>query len=465
MHRLLFGLVVTLLLVVTSLPAAAAPSTRLYLASNDGLYQYWTTDPGDGELGVTTARWRCGPGLATQRSCAGSSTSRFYTVFEPAALLDGPVQWTADNPVRFHFEMDVESAEPFTIHAAFLDGLQFATSAPAVQVSPGVWEGVITERGRWNPNARGSLIYLFVRGPQGSVPVDIDLALGGRSYIELPGAVPARAVPELTRTSPDAVQPLTYTTPARSFWFNDAQWEVTTFEGDLSAPRAFDVSLSRPAETVYAWVEAFEGPLVHHAARHGEVDVARFTDAPIISLKRNGAEIAAGPAQYNQRGRGSNALATTRVPAGTVTLDVKQYDNVPAQGQAYRAYVLAIYGDRTLQRMRWRYEPSIAEPFIPARAGLGTCVNPSEPVPTTAAVTTFSVDVDWDTVGMPNAQYTVGYEPSYCGERGIGDRVRFTTTGARVWTFAATPSRSATFAGYRDTVFEMDVRYSYAPRA
>lgn len=463
MHRLLLALTVAVLAVAAGLPAAAdAGGTRLYLTSNDGQYQYWTTDPADRDLGVATARYRC-PGPPGERVCSAGAGSRFYTVFEPAALIDGPVTWSAADPVRFHFELTVDTPEPYTVHAAFLDGLQFATSPAATEVSPGVWEGAITERGRWDPNKRGSLIYIFVRGPQQQVPINIDLKLAGHSWLELPDPVPARAVPELLRTSPDAAAPATYATPARTFWFNDDQWEVTTFDGSLSSPASFDITLPRTAETILAWVEAYDAPFTHHAARQGQVDAARLTDTPILRLKRNGAEIGAGYAQYNQRGRGNNALATTRVPAGTVTLEVSQYDGTPSQGQTYRAYVLALYGTRTLQRMRWSYEPAIAEPFIPARASAGTCVNPTEPVPTTAAVTTFDVDIDWDTAGLPTAGYTVGYEPSYCGERGIGDTVRFTVPGERVWLFTATPSRAATFVGYRDTVFTMDVRYSYAP--
>lgn len=471
-HRLLTAVLAGCLMLSGVAAASTVPAyDRLYLAGADGEVLHWTVDPSDPELTVARARWDCPDrGVPGRRGCSTSASSRFYASFVAASVLHEPVEWSADDAPRFHLDLDVESPYPFpyTVELAFQQGLSFTESQPAKEVAPGVWEGAFSGAGSWDPGS-GNRIYLFIRGERPRAEdLVVDLRLGGRSWIDLPVPVTGRSVPELIRRSPDTLAPKAYRTPARSFWFNDADWEVVSFSGDLTETRTFAHTLERPVAAVYGWIEANDAPFVHHAVRKREVDTRRLTDAAFVRLLRNDVEIAAGPAQNNQIGRGSNTLATVSLQPGDLALEVSQGRGTTTQDAPYQAYLLLLYGERTLQRMHWRFEPSIAEPFIPLRAVAGTCVNRSEPVATPQAVSTFLVDLDWDTVGVPTAKWTIahGYPnaiASSCGELSTGDRLRTTVPGERVWTFSPTPAPRSVFASYRDTVFEFDVRFSYAP--
>lgn len=468
----------TVIAVVLVAVAAAAPAgeaatarSRLYLMADDDHNQYWSVSADDPELGVTAARWVC-PNRAQQpsRRCASSTNWGWYTTFSPGSVLDEKVTWTPEDPVRFHLELDVgvpADAEPYSVHVGLQEGLTVTASAAATEVAPGVWEGELTERGSWS-SARGSHVYVMIGGVR-RIDTSIELGLGGRSWIDLPNPVPGRSVPDLLAASPTAPEPLRFSTPARTVWFNDANWEVVSFEGDLRSTQTYEIALERTAAIALGWVEVNDAPFVHHLVRERDADAARMTDTPLLRLLRNDAEVAVGAVQRNQHGRGSGSVAATSVQPGTLALEVSELGPTPSQGSAYTAHVLLVYGERTLSRMRWRYEPAITEPFIPARAaGGGTCINRSEPVPTTRAVTTFSLDLDWDSVGLPTARWTPAHDyPNgmsiSCGERGNGDGIRMTVPMERVWLFSATPASDATFVAYRDAVFEMDVAYAYAP--
>jgi hypothetical protein len=287
-------------------------------------------------------------------------------------------------------------------------------------------------------------------------------------------------VPDLLRQSPDAAAPLRYDSPARHFTFNDANYTIGgPYSGDLTQTKRFDLDIPRDAAIVYAWVEAHEAPFTYAVLRGESPDARKVNDTPLLTLLHDDDQIATSTAEANQqRGRGMNALATTSVPEGTLSLEVKARGRYPAELSAleqvsppshpYKAYILAVHGDRTLQSMRWRFETAITEPFIPAAGpGTTTCVNPSEPIPTTKEATTFSVELDWDTTSINTTRYTLswnlGSDFNVCGQLGNGDRVRLVNPGEKVWPFAPTPAKDTVMAGWRDTIFEMAVRYSYTP--
>jgi hypothetical protein len=76
------------------------------------------------------------------------------------------------------------------------------------------------------------------------------------------------------------------------------------------------------------------------------------------------------------------------------------------------------------------------------------------------------MDLDWDTEALGDPGFTIRFSlPTVgafgCGEMGTGDHMRITVPGQQVWAVGATPAPGNTFVSWRDTVFEMDVMFSY----
>lgn len=438
---------------------------RLYLTRSDAGFLHWSPVSDDPELSTPSVEAVC-PYVTTDdtQRCASAGTGN-QVVFTPAGILDQKVTWSSAAPLRVHLELDVTSAQTPTVVVGMQDGFTLSWSNPLTQVQPGVWEGTITAGSRsWDPG-RGNAIYLQFRDVDA---LSFELGLAGRSYVELAQPVPGRSVPDLLDASPTEAL-TTYETPARTLWFADDAWTVHRFEGDLSAPRTFAFDLPKDAATIYAWVEAADGPFVH-GVTNGDVEPARMTDTPIMFLRRNGVDIATSKYQYNQRGRSSNTLAVNGVTAAPLQLEVRQYDGSPSLGQDYVAYVAVIHGDRTLKRIRYDFEIAATEPFTPVRANgvVGTCINGSEAIPTTSAVSTFEVDLDWDSPTAPLQRWTLNHTyPNgvafNCSQAGAGDALRVTVPRTHIWDMSPTPAVNGHFASYRDTLFTFDITFDHFP--
>lgn len=452
----------------------AETSSRVSLLAADTGHLYYSVDAIDPEASVSTIRRHC-PGRVSgvpngSQPCLSSAipnpTDKNFThslFWMPGNVFDAPVTWSASQPFRFHLEIDVDTLAPYTIHLGIQKATELPESAAATEVAPGVFEGTLTAGSPLGKPGAVDLIFIRVRTP--APQIDLTMKAGGSSYVEPPQPVEARSVPELLAEHTYHPDPSSFSTPQRSFWFNDSQWEEASFQGDLTAARQFTMELPRRAEILVAWVEAFGTPFVQDVVRGGQPDPQKLITSPIIKLLRDGEQLEHG-GNNGATGRGEDALSVTGLAAGPVTLDVAPPQQGP-HSAPYTAHFLAVYGTRTLERMRWSFQVD-HEGNAPAYrvANSGLCPGGYEVVPTTRETTTFSMDLDWDTDAVGDPGFTIrfslpGVGAFPCGEMGIGDHMRLTIPGARVWAVGATPAPGNTFVSWHDTVFEMDVRYSY----
>ena len=468
--------VVTDAAVSSAAPQAIPTYQRAYFLTDDGKFSYWSFDPDEEGANVRTTVRSCGAAVDWS-PCYGGVTAegeRFWQFsFNPHSVLEGAVSWNAQNPLRFHLEMEVDIPVPYTVRVVAASLSQgFQVSDPATEVEPGIWEGTITTGSSLTSTApsRQFMIRIgYTVPPQGPVaPTTVRLATDGSSYVELPQPVPAWSLTDIRRE--DTVPtPHRFSTELRELTFNNADWEAFSFEGDLAQARQFSATLTRKAVGVMGFVEGFSEPVAYDAIRNGHAAPEQVTDAPITTLQLNGSEIAKGAnSQTENAGRGTDSVAARDVGPGVVTLTVGR-NNFAQTSFPYKAYIVAVYGERTLRSYRAEYTPrsSVQTPQAHAFGG-GACSHFSERVPVSSSARAMSVEIDVDTIN-PAANWTLSYgQPGLayypCGESGTGDSVTVTKqSGAMVFDSGVTLSKAGVNASNRDTVIDELVRIYYRP--
>lgn len=473
-HRALaLALAVVITLSVTGL-ASAAPAElhqRVYLLGADTGDLYWSVDPTDEELRKSPMGFTCGAETATGRQPTAPcftfndivTGETVYNLFaSPATLLDEHLLGAA--PTRFRFTLDVLSPLPYTVQAVVQEDTSTSVSAVATEVSPGVWEGELADLTPFD----GTVNLVGVRVRTFAPSVRLTLGTGGESWFELPQPVAARAVPALRDADTSKTAPSSYSGAHRTMRFNDGDWTASEFAGDLGQQRNFDLNLPRDAGIVVAWVETYDTPIVYDALRGRGEDPRKLDNAPGLTLLRGGAEVASG---WNNgfTGIGHDSLAAFDVAAGPLVLRVDRpsFDPDRSSNLPYELHIVAVHGPRTLAGMRWRFA-SQGDSSTPAFA---RCNHAQQPVPVTDNVTTFDVELDWDTEAVLDPRWTLSYflptlGDAPCGESNVGDRIRFTLPSEqRVWLLGPVPTHGGLHESNFDTVFEMDVTYTYAPPA
>jgi hypothetical protein len=470
----ILALSVALPVLLLSAPAGGAEiqsSNRIYLLSSDDDYLYWSVDRFDPELGVGSTTRTCGTNYLTpgNKPCliGRNVTDQTHThnlYFLPGSALDEKVTWSSDAPLQFHFDATVNTfGVPYSVQLVIQKTATLVVSEPATQTSSGVWEGKLTTGGPLNPN---ELTNFGVRVTTQSPVAVIDLKMGGRTYLELPQPVAAHSVPDMLREDDYAPQRSTYTSPSRSFEFNDANWEARTFTGDTSAPKTFDFTIGKKAESLLIWADLYESPFVQDVRRLRQPDLKKLQGIGML-LSRDGTVIeGTSSTGAGTAGQGTPSVTALDLPAGPLTLAVDPWQEGSDMNLPYTVHVLEIQGERTLRSMRWRFVqgPSSRSPAA------ATCPASTEGVPATSQVKSVALDLDWSTeaVGLP--RWTFRFDMPYggypCSEAGTGDEMRLTIAPAdRVWWVSATPSYGTQFVSVHDTTFEMTARFTYSPVA
>lgn len=472
MRRTVFLLAIGLLSpqLVTSSTALAVTASRINFLAADTGYLYWSPDASDPELTEPSVTRTCGipPTYSTPDAAPCltgiEATTGFFThtlFFTPAALLDEPLAWLPPDLPRFRIAVSSALAIPSTVHLVIQNGTAQLESSAAVEVSPGVFEGVMPES---TPLDRTKTLQFGVRVRTRASRFGFTVTTGGASFIDFAAPVAMRSVPELLAAVPAASGSLE--TPQRRFDLNDGEHSLHRFPGDLVTTRRFSIQLETPTPVVYAWVESFVDPFIADTVRSGEPDVRRLRDTPVISLFHNGERITGGANSAGIKGRGMDTVAAVGLGSGLLTLEVGP--STSSVGGSYVAYILTA-GERTISRIRWQASPVDNEPYVTNRMpGLAICPAAGEVIPVTSSVTTFNLDVDWETVNpMPGERWTLRYTlpdvGTYgCGEAGMGDHVRFTMPQrSRVWWVGAVPPRDTMMISLRMTTFTYDVRLAY----
>jgi hypothetical protein len=472
-------LFVLLAVVTGTAVSSAAPTSvplyqRAYFLSDDGMFSYWSFDPEEQGANVRHMTSTC-PSAGSWNPCYGGTSEgerMWQFSFNPHSVLESSVSWNAQRPLRFHLEMDVDMAVPFSVRLAVLSisqGIQ--VSAPATEVEPGVWEGAMTTASSLSPAASKQLAIriTYVDPPTGpSAPVTIDLATDGSSYIELPDPAAGWSLTDIRR---EGATPAThrFETDLRELTFNNADWEAFSFQGDLTQSRDFTIPLTRKAVGVMGFVESWSEPIVHDLIRKGEAGPEQMTDAPVTSLLHDGSQIAAGAnSRTENAGRGTDSVAATSVNTGQLTLRVER-NNFAAVGIPYDAYIVVVYGERTLRSYRAEYTPRNSIQTPQARwPGGGACSHFSERVPLSTSARAISAEIDVDSVN-PLSRWTLSYgQPGLayyaCGESGVGESVTVTkTAGALVFDSGVTLANTGANNGNRDAVIDELVRIYYRP--
>ena len=461
---LLASLVVLAALTGALQPALAAGEQQLYdkayLLADTGDYLWWSVDPAEEGANLRLVERRCpelpwGPG---SKPCllgaSGPETRTFSLWFQQATRVDEQVTWSAANPLRFRFALVVDSPVPDpVVRLAFSDGSPQVASEPATQVAPGIWEGTLTA-GSLEPGERGQLgVRVSYTGAGAAI---LKLRTDGSSWIAFPRPVAARSLGDLKRASPDAMTPQSVQTGRKTFNFNDANWELQSFTGDLAQTRSFTANLARPAAAVLGWFETGKAPLVQRLARSGEADTTPSGPYGRTSLVKDG--------HVYGRGVGLDELGDTatalEVPAGPLELQVETSGD--AGSDPYQAHVLIVYGQRTLQSYRSKF----AIPSAVRTPAVASCPGAREAIPVTGAVTAFRIQLDWDGV-VPGQRWVPRYslpEGDYaCGESGTGAALTFVNIPATTFWFGATTPKDTLMASYQDTVIDAQVRLWYDP--
>lgn len=462
-------LVAALVIAPLAAPATAAgatePTRRLYLLGAEGGRLYWSADPTDPELDERAVTRRCGTvqvahQMATAVRCYGAgapgeSGSREW--FAQGTVLGEPASWSPARPLRYHIEIDATTMDPLKVGLIVDSTPTFVESEPLLPKSPGVFEGTVTTPGTIDP-AVATFLGLEYRSTSESLV--FDLLLRGRSWIELPDPVPAHGVPQLIAADTYAPTPSAYESATRELWFNDGDWQAWSFTGDTAEPRHFDVDLDRPAAILLAWAEGFDRSFFEEVERGEQPDTRRLWGSLELHLSAGGAPHVWSGGGYG--GQGTAAAAVVDAPAGPVEVAVEGYGGVTSE-LPYTVHVVAIHGQRTLDAMSWITFAGTHWRW----PVLAACVPPNDPVPSTAAVRSFTVDLDATTASIGRPAWTLAYdipEVGYfpCAEEGARDWMRFTLPRTHVWRFGPTGTRDAIFTSYADSTFHMTVRYTYA---
>jgi hypothetical protein len=461
-------------LLLSAVPAGAADTPvhdRLNLMGADTNYLYWSVDPTDPELSTSSIIRYCGvrdwfwgiPGQSKPcyRSLGLDGAYDYRLFFFPASTLDESITWNAAGPLRFHLEGSIETGgAPFDVRLVLQKGTDLVESAPATQVSPGVWEGQLTNGG---PLKSDVVNLLQLRVTTVSPSAVIDLRTAGRSYVQLPRPFKSRGVPEMMRADTYRPEPTSYSSASHTFTFNDANWKATTFTGETGPPEEFQLTLDENVSTLMAWIELYDTPFVHDVHRGRTPDRRSLQQGASVHLIRNGETLEYSGYGSGVGGWGVEAAAVPNVPAGPVTVRVQSISEAPDDRMPYKLHVLEVGGPRTIRTMRTRFLQQDAY-RIPVAAG---CPPSPAVVPATEAVESIDLDLDWDSEAVGIGGWTprfslptVGEFP--CSEAGTGDRVRLTVPGSRIWHVAATPAYDAAFFSAFDTRFELTARYVYS---
>lgn len=453
MLRLSFA-IGSLFLFVSSSSAGIARGSepmRLYMLHADSGFHYWSPDPGEPEassLGFTRA---CGE--YTGSICPQALPSGFVHLlpFLPGALPEGGLSWTPQAPLRFRFAMDVRSDVPYTVHALVIGG-GVTESPPAVETSPGIWEGTIGGSGSAPPGT--TLIFgMLVRQPtQARTGLEIDVRTAGASWFEMVPGGTVRSASELVGASNYRPEPTRLVTEERVLSFNDTDWETFSFEGDLSAERSMQIQLPRRAAIVMGWFESVSEPFTY-GLTHGDTDARKPTEMGLVHLSSGEQELSA--ARYS--------ASAVDVSPGTLTMRVEPQDG--AESHPYTAHLVAIYGDRTLASYRWRFEvPAVQVRSPVAQAYQG----PQQQIPSSPEVTTFSVSIAADSASPSPNEWAIGFDvPGFyapeAGMSGTTTPLRVVAAGERLSRVTPTPASGSVMVSAWDTVFEGEVRYAYTP--
>ncbi|MDQ3991077.1 MAG: hypothetical protein M3245_02040 [Actinomycetota bacterium] len=441
----------------------SAAYDRAYLLADTGDFLWWSFDPAEEGANLRLVERRCpelvwGPGA---KPClvgsSGLDTRTFSLWFDQRARVDEAVTWSATNPLRFRLALVVDPPVPVpVVRLAYADGSTHVQSAPATEVAPSVWEGTLTEGAPIEPGERGQLgVRLSYTGAAAAV---VRLRTDGSSWIAFPEPVRGRSLGDLKRLSPDAPQAQTVRTFRKAFRFNDGEWELRSFTGDLAQTRSFTHTLSRRAAAVFGWTETGRGPMVQRVVRDRKPETAHAGPYSQTHLLQDG-EILDHGVGFDDMGDTATALD---VAAGQVELRVDSSGGAGAP-DPYEAHLLVVYGQRTLQGLRTRFTVSSVASRAPITA---SCPGVREPLPITPAVSAFRIEIDWDGV-LPNQRWVPRYglpEGDYpCGESGTGDSVSFVNVPEGTFWFGATTSKDTLMASYRDTVLDADVRFWHDP--
>ncbi|MGH2691937.1 MAG: hypothetical protein ACRDHM_05495, partial [Actinomycetota bacterium] len=243
MYRTVRALGLVLALLMLASPTARAGDgwgahDRLYLLGSEDDFFYWSVDPEDPELDLSHDARTCS--AAVQKGVPGHESCLFH--FLPGSLLAEPVAWGPQQPLLFHLELEVNTPGDPSVTVR-LERNGPLVQAPATEVAPGIWETTLPGSGTID-TASWSMFTVAVTS---SVPhLTASLALDGASYAELSEPVTAAGVPQLIAEEQPPPVTTRFDTPMRSFRFNDDDWRVLTFEGDLSQMREFQATLDQP---------------------------------------------------------------------------------------------------------------------------------------------------------------------------------------------------------------------------
>ncbi|MDQ3991176.1 MAG: hypothetical protein M3245_02540, partial [Actinomycetota bacterium] len=414
-RRALVRVLTVLALASWTVPAeATAEETfdRLYLMGADTDYLYWSVDPADPEIAEHRVVRRCGTGKVWgtpgTKPCvsfmSGLGTYSYILWFAQASLLDETVRFNPNAPSRIHLEMEVSPSVGTGVQMIVQAGTRTAESGPLSEVRPGVWEGDLQSHGWVDP---GEPSFLGVWVTSESPGVTLSIGTGGPSYVELDAPIRARSVPALLTADTYRPDSRSLATPQRHLWFNDGDWRVTSHDADTGSAHSFELDIDRKVETLLVWAEAYDTPFLHDVLRGRPADAKKLTDTPVLDLYRGDEHVGWGKGE--EFGRGTDALALVNVEPDTYRLEATPART--SQGMAYRIHVLEVFGKRTLARMRWMFAnaeyPGLGQNRTPLFA---FCGGAPEPVPVTSAVTTFHVNLDWDTYALPSPAWTLGFD-------------------------------------------------------
>ncbi|MBW3664374.1 MAG: hypothetical protein KY469_14840 [Actinobacteria bacterium] len=447
------------------------PYQRIHLHADTGEYLWWSFAPheesADRQLVTRTCPSQGGVPDGAPCLAGRSGTDRSFTLwFHPRSRVAEPVAWNAEAPLRFRLALDVDTPVPdfdvHLVHSPRAGGVN--SSAPATEVEPGVWEGELDIPGALSE--QGYELFGVQLRFAGEGHATVRLGVDGTSWIELPQPVAGWSTTDLWRQSPLSEAPRTFSTPVRSLWFSDDDWEVVTMEGTLAEAATLTHTTDRPAAAVIGWVEAFGQPVVYTAARDGELHAERITEAPHLRLLHGGAEVDSGTNPGSiAGGRGTDVVAATDLPAGELGLEVAPTE--AGQTSSYTAYLLVVYGQRTLERIQVAFTPghSVRQPAMRAVV-VANCPAVSELIPLTSAATAVRARLDWDS---PNPttdwvpRFTLENADYPCSEAGTGPETTLALPVPQVFALGATPAYDATFVSYRDTIILADIRILYVP--
>jgi hypothetical protein len=442
---------------------------RLYLLGGEGDYLYWGVDPTDPELGQPVMTRHCGParvggvpGESTPCLMGISPPTLSYNLFfMPASVLEEPVGWSAAAPLRFRLALNVTAAAPYTVHLVIQKGLSQSVSPAATETAPGIWEGTLTTGAPLQPDATNLLgIRVITQAPAATLRV----GGAGESSIAFPSPFAARSVPDLIAGDTYAPARTSFASATHAFRFNDDQWSVQSFSGDLGPTASFPMDLPRDARTLFAWVEVFGSPALQDVWRGRSLDRRKLDQGASVTLSRDGEVIDHSGTGSGVAGIGIETMAVIDVESGPLEVSVDAVSEEAEDRMPFKVYVLATHGDRTLRSFRARFH----NPRSTRNPAAGVCPAPSVPVPFTQEVRSFKMDLDWDTEAIGLSGWTLRfYLPGVgdfpCGEAGNGDSLRMTVPGTDVILVGSTPPQDRTFVSVADTVFDLQVDYVYTP--